>query len=76
MIESFSGKVALVTGAGFGLGRATSLAFARRGARVVVDDVDEVKGKQTVEMIKEAVSYELSVVFHCTYCNAHTKAFF
>ncbi|TGV29321.1 dehydrogenase, partial [bacterium M00.F.Ca.ET.168.01.1.1] len=36
-----AGKVALVTGAGLGLGRASSLLLATEGARLVVSDVDE-----------------------------------
>ena len=39
MIEDMEGKVALVTGAGSGIGRATALAFGKRGARVVVADM-------------------------------------
>lgn len=54
MTGIFEGKVALVTGAGFGLGRASAIAFAREGAKVVVDDIDEENGCQTVEMIKKA----------------------
>ena len=47
-------KVALVTGAGDGLGRASARAFAREGARVVVSDIDEVGGLQTVALIRES----------------------
>lgn len=52
--QNFQGKVALVTGSGFGLGRGSALAFAARGAKVVVDDINTVDGEQTVQMIKQA----------------------
>jgi NAD(P)-dependent dehydrogenase (short-subunit alcohol dehydrogenase family) len=45
-------KVAVITGGGTGIGRATALLFAREGARVVVADYNEETGQQTVDDIK------------------------
>ena len=53
MQARMSGKVALVTGAGMGIGRASALAFAREGAKVVVADILSVAGKETVSLIKK-----------------------
>jgi NAD(P)-dependent dehydrogenase (short-subunit alcohol dehydrogenase family) len=46
------GKVAVVTGASSGIGRATSLLFGEEGARVVASDIEEKGGAETVNMIK------------------------
>jgi NAD(P)-dependent dehydrogenase (short-subunit alcohol dehydrogenase family) len=46
-------KVAIVTGAAAGIGRATALEFAAEGAVVVVSDVNDRGGQQTVDMIRE-----------------------
>ena len=54
MTENLDGKTALVTGAGSGIGRAASLAYATSGARVVVTDVNIEGGEETVQMIKES----------------------
>jgi NAD(P)-dependent dehydrogenase (short-subunit alcohol dehydrogenase family) len=48
------GKVAVVTGAGMGLGQAAALAFAREGAKVAAADIDAKNGTKTVDMIKKA----------------------
>ena len=50
---SYSGKVAFVTGAASGIGRATALAFAREGASVVVADVSEPSNQETARLIEE-----------------------
>ena len=48
------GKVALITGAGSGIGRASAILFAEEGAQVVVADLNEADGAETVRLIKEA----------------------
>jgi NAD(P)-dependent dehydrogenase (short-subunit alcohol dehydrogenase family) len=50
----FTGKVALVTGAASGIGRSVAQQFAAHEARVVVSDVDEAGGKETVRLVKAA----------------------
>ena len=47
-------KVAVVTGAGRGIGRATALRFAQEGAAVVINDVDPDPGEETAQLVKEA----------------------
>jgi len=49
----FAGKVAFVTGAATGIGRATALAFAREKARLVVVDIDEAGCNDTANLVKE-----------------------
>jgi NAD(P)-dependent dehydrogenase (short-subunit alcohol dehydrogenase family) len=50
-VGSFDGKAGVVTGAGQGIGRASALAFARAGAGVLVCDVNDDAGRETVEEI-------------------------
>jgi len=53
MAGILEGKVAIITGAGSGIGRATSKIFAREGARLVLADVVEDGGKQTLAMVAD-----------------------
>ncbi len=48
-----AGKVALITGAGMGIGRATALLFAGEGARVAVADYNTASGQETVALIHQ-----------------------
>ena len=63
---NFTGKVAFVTGAGTGIGRATALAFARDGAHVVVADVSEQGSQETARLIKDLGGRVLAVTCDVT----------
>src|SRR3990170_4050401 len=54
ILTAFNGKVAIITGAASGIGKASALLFAREGAKVVVADVTDELGKETVKMINES----------------------
>lgn len=49
-----TGKTAVITGGAAGIGRATSLAFSREGARVAIIDIQEPPGLETIEIIRKA----------------------
>jgi NAD(P)-dependent dehydrogenase (short-subunit alcohol dehydrogenase family) len=57
----YQGKVAFVTGAGSGIGRATALAFAREGASVAAADISEQGSRETARLIEEQGGRALAV---------------
>lgn len=56
-----SGRVSIITGAGGGIGRATALRFSEEGASVVVADLDESRGEETVRLIREKNGHAVNV---------------
>lgn len=54
MTAKLNGKVTLVTGGGSGIGRASALAFAKKGTKVIVADINVEGGEETVHLIKAA----------------------
>src|SRR5690242_688035 len=54
MTMRLHGKIAVITGSASGIGRSTALLFAKEGATVVVNDLDEAKGQDTVVEIADA----------------------
>jgi NAD(P)-dependent dehydrogenase (short-subunit alcohol dehydrogenase family) len=64
--REFTGKVAFVTGAANGIGRAAALAFARVGASVVVADVSENGNQETARMIENIGGHTLAVTCDVT----------
>ena len=71
---SFAGKVAFVTGATSGIGRATALAFARAGASVVVADVADQGNEETARMIEDLGGRSLAVRCNVTQADDVTAA--
>src|SRR6266480_735773 len=56
-----NGKVAVITGAGSGIGAASAIAMAREGARVVVADINEAAANGAVDQIEQAGGQALAV---------------
>ena len=61
MGERLKGKIAFITGAGMGIGRAAAVLFAQEGARVVIADIDGKAGKETVARVKTERGEALAV---------------
>lgn len=81
-LRLLEGRVALITGAGSGQGRAAALLFAQHGATVSVVDINDDAADETVELIEaqggaaEAVHADVSLAVHCEQMVGRTVAYF
>ncbi|MEO7022051.1 MAG: SDR family NAD(P)-dependent oxidoreductase [Ktedonobacteraceae bacterium] len=66
MVERLKGKVALITGAGSGIGRAMAMLFAREGARIVAGDLNAQSNAETVRKIEEQGGTAFAVSLNVT----------
>ncbi|HTK89910.1 MAG TPA: SDR family NAD(P)-dependent oxidoreductase [Verrucomicrobiae bacterium] len=62
MPARLNGKVALITGAGMGMGREASTLFASEGARIVVCDINDKAAKETVALVEKAGGQAVAAV--------------
>ena len=66
-MPQLEGNVAIVTGAGSGIGREIALAYAREGARVAVSDIDAGAAGRTVDAIADAGGDAIAITMDVTY---------
>jgi len=60
-MSRLKGKVALITGAGTGIGRASAVLFAREGAQIVVAEINEAAGEETARFIRDVGGEAIAV---------------
>jgi NAD(P)-dependent dehydrogenase (short-subunit alcohol dehydrogenase family) len=61
-MSRLAGKVALITGAGMGMGREAALLFAEHGARIIVADINREAAHETVELVQKAGGEAVAVI--------------
>ncbi len=65
-MRRLQGKVAVITGAGTGIGRATAKLFAQEGAKVIVAEIDAAAGEQTAQLIVEGGGEAIAITTDVT----------